>query len=113
MILEKALLLTLNSMQNDRNYPPEFPKDKELGNSYEITDLEEEAIDPVTPDDRKGIFLQLIKDYKEMEVAKYSQDELDIQRQKILEEWNELDRTIPQNDPSREMIEKEMEKLDL
>jgi hypothetical protein len=100
-------------MQNDTNYPPEFPKDKELGDPYEITDLEEEAIDPVTPADRIRIFQQLIKDYEEMLTARYGRDELDIQRQKILEEWNELDRTMPKDDPSREMIEKKMEDLDL
>jgi len=93
--------------------PPEYPPEKEIGGPYEETNLEKEAIEPMSQGERINKLNELVEEYKEMLTAGYEESELEIKREEIFEKWSELEKILPKSDKARPIIEKKMRELGL
>lgn len=93
--------------------PPEYPPQKGIGGGWEETSLEAEAVEPMSQGERLNKLSELLKEYEDMQIGKYPEDELDSKREKIFEKWNEINKILPKGDKARQMIEKRMEELSL
>ncbi len=115
-------------MPFEETQPPEIKPEKEIDEPWELTTLEQETINPKSRQQRINDLLDFLRRYQELKetieqfqpVTSYDQKELEslasereLLENKILREWERLDRTLPKKDPTRQEIEKKLEALNL